>query len=58
MILMECSYGSFSRSFTLPPEAYPDKVNAHCENGILSVMIPKEPKPEEEEEEARKIEIQ
>eukprot|EP01028_Stygiella_incarcerata_P011170 TRINITY_DN619_c0_g1_i1.p2 TRINITY_DN619_c0_g1~~TRINITY_DN619_c0_g1_i1.p2 ORF type:complete len:201 (+),score=81.36 TRINITY_DN619_c0_g1_i1:322-924(+) len=54
--LMERSYGSFKRSFTLPPEAHSDEVNAQYEDGILSVTIPKDVKPKEKEE-VRKIEI-
>ena len=37
----ERQYGSFSRSFRLPPDADGDKVEAHLKDGVLSVTIPK-----------------
>ena len=37
----ERSYGSFSRSFTLPSEVQSDKAKASFKNGILEVRIPK-----------------
>jgi HSP20 family protein len=38
---VERSYGSFSRSFSLPDDADPASVHAHCENGELTVSIAK-----------------
>ena len=40
-LLEERSYGSFERSFTLPPTVNVDKVVAHFEKGVLTVMLPK-----------------
>lgn len=37
----ERQYGSFSRSFRLPPDADGDKVEAHLKDGVLSVTIPR-----------------
>jgi len=37
----EYSYDSFSRSFTLPENSYPDKIDAKYEKGILNLSIPK-----------------
>jgi len=37
----EFSYNSFSRSFKLPDNSLPDKVEAKYENGILNVTVPK-----------------
>jgi HSP20 family protein len=37
----EFSYNSFSRSFTLPENVIADKVDAHYENGILKLTLPK-----------------
>lgn len=37
----EYSYNSFSRSFTLPDNALPDKINAKYENGVLNITLPK-----------------
>lgn len=41
----ERSYGSFSRSFTLPADADPDKVSAKFAKGVLTVEIAKTDKP-------------
>jgi HSP20 family protein len=38
---MERSYGTFSRSFTLPPTVATDKVEASFENGVLTLTLPK-----------------
>jgi HSP20 family protein len=38
---VERSYGSFSRSFSLPEDADLKTVHAHCENGELTVSITK-----------------
>ncbi len=37
----ERSFGSFKRSFTLPVDVNPDKVNAKFENGLLSITLEK-----------------
>ena len=37
----EMTYGSFSRSFTLPTRVDADKISATYENGILDVTLPK-----------------
>ena len=37
----ERSYGSFSRSFTLPPNAESERVAASFRDGVLSIEIPK-----------------
>lgn len=39
--LMERSYGSFRRSFTLPDNIVEDKIDAKFANGVLTVMLPK-----------------
>ena len=49
----EISYGSFTRSFTLPDGTDPDNVRADMKAGVLSVTVPKKP-----EVQPRKIEIQ
>lgn len=50
----ERSYGSFTRSFTLPSEVNPDSCEAKFEDGILKITVAKiEPKPKNE----RHIEI-
>jgi HSP20 family protein len=38
---VERSYGSFSRSFTLPPNAVADELKASFKDGVLSIEIPK-----------------
>ncbi len=37
----ECSYGSFSRTFTVPEGADLDNVQAEMKNGVLTVVVPK-----------------
>lgn len=37
----ERQYGSFSRSFRLPPDADGDKVDAQLKDGVLRITIPK-----------------
>lgn len=37
----EFSYNSFCRSFTLPDNSLPEKIDAKYENGILRVSLPK-----------------
>ncbi|WP_170480694.1 Hsp20/alpha crystallin family protein [Ruegeria arenilitoris] len=37
----ERQYGSFSRSFRLPPDAEGDKVDAQLKDGVLTITIPK-----------------
>jgi HSP20 family protein len=39
----ERSFGSFTRSFTLPTGADPEHINAEIDNGVLSVTIAKRP---------------
>jgi len=49
---VECSYGSFVRSFTLHQSSTADKVVAEYKNGILHLTIPKS-----EEAKPRQIEV-
>lgn len=37
----EYSFQSFSRSFDLPENSLPEKIDAHYENGILKLTLPK-----------------
>jgi HSP20 family protein len=46
----ERSYGTFTRSFTLPEGADVDKLRASLEHGVLSLTVPKKP-----EAQAKKI---
>jgi HSP20 family protein len=48
----ERSYGSFTRSFTLPEGIDADKAHADLKNGVLSIAIPKRP-----EAQPRKINV-
>lgn len=41
---IECAYGSFLRSFTLPQEIEPDGVDANFKDGVLTMKIPKSEK--------------
>ncbi|HEY0051394.1 MAG TPA: Hsp20/alpha crystallin family protein [Pyrinomonadaceae bacterium] len=49
---VERSYGSFTRSFTLPRNVVGDRAKADFSNGVLHITLPKR-----EEEKARKIQI-
>jgi HSP20 family protein len=49
---VERSYGSFTRSFTLPQSVSADGATAEYRNGVLRVTLPKR-----EETKARRIEI-
>ena len=50
---VERSYGSFARSFTLPPTAQPEEMKATFKDGVLRIEIPKK-----EQAKARQIAIQ
>ena len=52
--MMERSYGSFRRSFTLPHGVNADSISAKVKDGILTVTLPK---TAEAKKKARKIEI-
>ena len=38
---VESSYGTFRREITLPTDVDPDKVDAACKDGVLTVTLPK-----------------
>jgi HSP20 family protein len=42
---VECAYGSFGRSFSLPDDASPGKVTADFKDGVLKVHLAKNEKP-------------
>lgn len=46
-------YRSFHQSFALPTTIDANKIEAHCENGVLEIMLPKT-----EQAQPKKIEIQ
>ena len=50
---MERVSGRFFRRFSLPDTTDADKITAQCRNGILEVLIPKQPQVQ-----ARRIEVQ
>ena len=50
--MVERTYGSFSRSFTLPDSANADQVKAELRSGVLTLCVPKKP-----EHQPRKISI-
>ncbi len=50
----ECSYGSFTRSMTLPEDADAEHITAPSKNGILTVSIPRKAP---DQSRVRKIEV-
>jgi HSP20 family protein len=52
--VIERRYGSFQRSLRLPDTVDDTKINAHFDNGVLKVTLPKRPELTREQ---RKIEI-
>jgi HSP20 family protein len=52
VLRVEKRYGKFSRVFTLPQNVNPDMIEAHFENGVLDIFLPKEEKAQ-----TRKISI-
>lgn len=40
---LECSYGAFSRSFSLPQDIDPDRIEAKFKDGVLDVSIKRTP---------------
>jgi HSP20 family protein len=52
---LERSYGSFSRSFTLPAEVQSSKAKAKFTNGVLEIRIPK---TEEAKKKGKKVKIE
>jgi HSP20 family protein len=51
----ESSFGSFSRSFSLPSEVQTDKAKASFKGGVLKVTIPK---TEEAKKKKKKVEVE
>lgn len=52
---VERSFGSFMRSFRLPPNVDPNAISAACKDGVLTVTIPK---AEVEEPKAKEIPVE
>lgn len=51
--LSERRYGRFNRSFVLPRDVEPDGIKARCEDGLLTIKVPKS-----ERARRRRIEVQ
>jgi HSP20 family protein len=51
---VERSYGTFQRSVRLPYAVDQEQVQAHCENGVLTVTLPKTA----QQERSRRIQVQ
>jgi HSP20 family protein len=52
--VVERSYGMFERSFSLPADVLPGKIEANFDKGVLKVMLPKAPAPQAK---VQKIEV-
>lgn len=44
VVRSEKRYGKFSKVFTIPQHVNVDAIEAHFENGVLDLILPKEPK--------------
>lgn len=53
-VVSERRYGSFRRSFPLPEDADPERIEASFKNGVLTVTVPRKP---EAQSSRRRIEI-
>ena len=53
-VVSERRYGSFERSFPLPQDADPERIEAHFKSGVLTLTLPKKP---EAQAKRRKIEV-
>jgi HSP20 family protein len=53
-VLSERRYGAFERSFPLPQDADPERIEARFKSGVLSLTLPKKP---EAQAKRRKIEV-
>lgn len=53
-VYSERSFGSFYRAIELPAAVDPERIEAHCEKGVLTVTLPKLPA---EKSKARRIEV-
>jgi HSP20 family protein len=51
----ERSYGTFSRSFTLPEGVDPDHAAADLSNGVLTISLPKKPEVKPKKIEVKKL---
>jgi len=40
---IESNYGLFNRIFALPPGICEEEISARCDNGILRIVLPKQP---------------
>ncbi len=40
---IEREHGPFRRVFTLPASVDPDRAGAHCDRGVLKIVLPKKP---------------
>lgn len=57
VISRERRLGSFARSFTVPDGVKPEDVKTSYENGVLTIVVPKQTPTPEKDEEAIKIKI-
>jgi HSP20 family protein len=49
----EMALGNLERQIVLPSDARPDNINAKFSNGVLTVEVPREPKPKPHKIEVR-----
>jgi HSP20 family protein len=42
----EVAYGNYQRSIQLPADVKEDDIQAHFENGVLTITVPKVPRPQ------------
>eukprot|EP00249_Psilotum_nudum_P004460 c17979_g1_i1 orf=288-677(-) len=55
-VRLERQAGKFERKFNLPVNANVENITASCEDGLLTVMVPKNPPPQQHK--ARNFDVQ
>jgi HSP20 family protein len=58
IVSQEREFGFFSKSLSLPPDVNKDDIKASCENGVLTVSLPKVVSEKSAQEQVTKIKVE